>query len=174
MPQTIQESPATPLADAQADPHAGHGCGGCLDRRQVLQRAGLVTVGVAAVSLAAACSSDGAAEGDGAGGDGSQAPAADGSLAQLADVPVGGALAVTDADGNKLLLVQPEAGTVVGLSAVCTHQGCAVVPDGEELSCPCHGSVFDLTGKNVSGPAPEPLPTVDVHVADGAVLLGKA
>ncbi|GEM_PF-279647 len=188
MPRTIQESPALSLAH---DPTDGpttvaavptpHSCGGCLDRRQVLQRAGLVTMGVAAAGVLAACSSggsggsgdDGGTGGD-SGGDGGSAPAADGSLAQVADIPVGGAITATDADGNKILLVQPEAGTVIGLSAICTHQGCTVAPDGDELHCPCHGSVFDLTGKNVSGPAPEPLPPVDVHVADGAVLLGKA
>lgn len=174
MPQ-IQESPAR-SADT---PAAAHACDGCVDRRQVLQRAGLVTMGVAAAGVLAACSASGSGDGGsggsgGGGGDGASQPAADGSLAQVSDIPVGGAISATDADGNKILLVQPEAGTVVALSAVCTHQGCTVVPDGDELHCPCHGSVFDLTGKNVSGPAPEPLPPVDVHVADGAVLPGKA
>lgn len=173
MPQT-QESPAR-----SHDGTAAHTCGGCLDRRQVLQRAGLVTMGVAAAGVLAACSAGGAdgsgdgGSGGGGGGGGSQ-PAADGALAQVSDIPVGGAISATDADGNKILLVQPEAGTVIGLSAVCTHQGCTVVPDDDQLHCPCHGSVFDLTGATVSGPADEPLPTVDVHVADGAVLPGKA
>lgn len=171
MPQ-IQESPAR-STDAPAGAHA---CGGCLDRRQVLQRAGLVTMGVAAAGVLAACSSSGSGDGGsgGGGGGGGSTPAADGALAQLADIPVGGAVSATGADGKPILLVQPEAGTVVALSAVCTHQGCTVVVDGDALSCPCHGSVFDLTGKNVSGPAPEPLPPVEVHVADGAVLPGKA
>ncbi|MDC7122539.1 hypothetical protein OMK64_13440, partial [Cellulomonas fimi] len=58
MPQ-IQESPA-PSTDA---PAAAHACGGCLDRRQVLQRAGLVTMGVAAAGVLAACSSSGSGDG---------------------------------------------------------------------------------------------------------------
>ncbi|WP_315099177.1 Rieske (2Fe-2S) protein, partial [uncultured Cellulomonas sp.] len=105
---------------------------------------------------------------------GGSSAASGGAIAQVSDIPVGGALSAKDADGKPIILLQPEAGTVVALSAVCTHQGCTVVPEGEELQCPCHASVFDLTGANVSGPAKSPLPTVDVHVSDGAVLAGKA
>ncbi|GIG21925.1 hypothetical protein Cch01nite_26490 [Cellulomonas chitinilytica] len=153
-------------------PSGGHDCAGCLDRRQVLVRAGLATMGVAAAGVLAACSSS-----SGGGGDASQAPpAADGSLAQLADIPVGGAISAQDADGKPILLTQPEAGTVVGLSAICTHQGCTVAPDDKDhqLACPCHGSTYDLEGKNTGGPAPSPLPPFDVHVTDGAVFAGKA
>ena len=149
-----------------------HTCDGCLDRRQVLVRAGLVTMGVAAAGVLAACGGGGRTPRTTRRQD---APAAgDGALAQVSDIPVGGAISAKDADGKPIILLQPEAGTVVALSAVCTHQGCTVAPDGDQLKCPCHGSVFDLTGGNVSGPAPSPLPAVDVHVSDGAVLAGKA
>ena len=149
---------------AQRTPHT---CDGCLDRREVLVRAGLVTMGVAAAGVLAACG-------------GSETPtdagpaATGGALAQVSDIPVGGAISAKDADGKPIILVQPEAGTVVALSAVCTHQQCTVAPEDDELRCPCHGSVFDLTGANVSGPAPSPLAEVDVHVSNGAVLAGKA
>ena len=133
----------------------------------MLVRAGLVTMGVAAAGVLAACGGSDTPSGG--------APAASGgALAQLSDIPVGGAISAKDADGKPIILVQPEAGTVVALSAVCTHQQCTVAPDGDELMCPCHGSVYDLTGANVSGPAPAPLPEVDVHVSNGAVLAGKA
>jgi len=148
-------------------PTVPHSCDGCLDRREVLVRAGLVTMGVAAAGVLAACG--------GADTPSDVAPAASGgALAQVADIPVGGAISAKDADGNPLILVQPEEGTIVALSAVCTHQQCTVAPDEDELVCPCHGSVYDLTGANVSGPAPSPLPEVDVHVSNGAVLAGKA
>ncbi|MBO3102456.1 QcrA and Rieske domain-containing protein [Cellulomonas fengjieae] len=152
-----------------------HTCDGCLERREVLVRAGLVTMGVAAAGVLAAC---GGQEGPGGGSSGGSSSggssSAGGALAQVADIPVGGAISATGADGKPILLLQPEEGTVVALSAVCPHKGCTVVPDGEELLCPCHTSVFDLTGANVSGPADKPLPTVDVHVSEGAVLPGKA
>lgn len=160
MSALTQESPAEPTSQ--------HTCDGCLDRRAVLVRAGLVTVGVAAAGVLAACGGGGEPQAA------ASTPAAGGALAQVADIPVGGALSATGADGKPIILLQPQAGTVVALSAVCTHQGCTVAPDGKELKCPCHGSVFDLTGANVSGPAPSPLPAVDVHVSDGAVLAGKA
>jgi len=150
-------------------PSGAHDCAGCLDRRQVLVRAGAAAMGVAAAGVLAACS------GSSGGDDATQAPpAADGSLAKVADIPVGGALAAQDADGEPILLTQPEAGTIVGLSAICTHQGCTVAPDDDHLSCPCHGSTYDLEGKNTGGPAPSPLPPFDVHVSNGAVLAGKA
>ena len=144
-----------------------HTCDGCLDRREVLVRAGLVTMGVAAAGVLAACGGSEAPA--------DEAPAASGgALAQVSDIPVGGAISAKLADGQPIILVQPEAGTVVALSAVCTHQQCTVAPEDDELHCPCHGSVFDLTGANVSGPAPSALTEVDVHVSDGAVLAGKA
>lgn len=160
MSATTQEFPAAPTS--------AHTCDGCLDRRQVMVRAGLVTMGVAAAGVLAACG------GGGSDTPSAAAPAAGEPLAQVADIPVGGALSATGADGKPIILLQPEAGTVTAVSAICTHQGCTVAPDGDELKCPCHGSVFDLTGGNVSGPAPSPLPPVDVHVSDGAVLPGKA
>jgi Rieske Fe-S protein len=152
--------------DLPAAPPSTHACDGCLDRREVLVRAGLVTVGVAAAGVLTACGGSPASSG------GSPAVSG-GALAQVADIPVGGAISATGADGKPIFLVQPEAGTVIGLSAICTHQGCTVAVDGKELKCPCHGSVYTLTGANVSGPAPKPLPAVDVHVSDGAVLAGK-
>ena len=79
-------------------------------------------------------------------------------LAQLADVPVGGSASATSPDGKPLLLARPTATTVVGFSAVCTHQGCTVEPSGSKLGCPCHDAVYDaFTGAVVSGPAPLPL-----------------
>src|SRR5204863_9057377 len=35
----------------------------------------------------------------------------------------------------------------------CTHLGCTVLPGAGELDCPCHGSIFNLAGGFVQGPA---------------------
>lgn len=140
-----------------------------VSRRAVLRGVGTATLGVAAVGMLAACSSDSGST------DATTAAAAaggDGVLAKLADIPVGGSIAAVDAAGKPIILAQPTAGTVVGLSAVCTHQGCTVAPDGADLACPCHGSVFSSAdGSNVSGPASTPLPAVSVRVENGDVLL---
>ncbi|TGY76006.1 Rieske (2Fe-2S) protein, partial [Cellulomonas shaoxiangyii] len=128
----------------------------------------------AAVGVLAACGGGTGADGPGTAAGGATA-GPDGALASVDDVPVGGALLVTGPDGTPLLLTQPAAGTVVGLSAVCTHQGCTVVPGDEELECPCHRSVFTLEGEPVSGPATEPLPPFPVTVRDdGSIVAAGA
>lgn len=107
-------------------------------------------------------------------GSGTAASASPGSvIVALADVPVGGAIIATTAGGAEIVVAQPQEGTVVAFSAVCTHQGCIVQLDEAtvQLVCPCHDSVFDLvTGENLSGPAPRPLPGVAVTIADGQVV----
>jgi len=41
---------------------------------------------------------------------------------------------------------------------ICTHSGCGVSRfETGRLICPCHGSEFDIDGRNVRGPAPLPL-----------------
>lgn len=132
-------------------------------RRTFLAGAATVT----GVGVLAACGPGGSAPGT------TPEPSRDdGALADVADVPVGGSVLVTDSSGAKVLVAQPEEGTLVAFSAICTHMGCTVVPDGAELHCPCHGSVYDLAGGNVSGPAPRPLDEIQVVVRDGLVVEG--
>ena len=57
-------------------------------------------------------------------------------------------------------------------SAVCTHLGCTVNLAGSGFHCPCHGSVFDQAGQVVSGPAPSPLPWLDLTLSrDGRIVI---
>ena len=39
----------------------------------------------------------------------------------------------------------------------CTHRGCEVMPLGDILHCPCHGSEYTHTGKVIQSPAIEDL-----------------
>ena len=94
-------------------------------------------------------------------------------LAQVSDVPVGGAISAEDSNGKPIIVSQPTQGDVVAFSAICTHMGCTVAPAGNQLQCPCHGSTYDLaTGENTGGPAPSPLPKVQVTVHKGEVVEG--
>ena len=98
-----------------------------------------------------------------------EAPAG-GSLAAVADIPVGGALVVPDGPrGQPVVLARPRRDDVIAFSAVCTHRGCTVRAEQGTIRCPCHGSTYDLTGANTGGPAPSPLPKVEIIVADGQV-----
>ena len=91
-------------------------------------------------------------------------------VAKLTDIPVGGSISAT-LDGKPIIVAQPSTGKVVAFTAICTHQGCTVNPDGAVLRCPCHASTYDaFTGKNISGPAQGPLAAIPVTVSGGAVL----
>ncbi len=93
------------------------------------------------------------------------------SLASLADIEVGKAKAAKTADGKDVIVTRTADGTAAAFSAICTHQGCAVVPAGAELECPCHNSIFDAaTGAVKKGPADQPLPSIAVKVTNGQVV----
>ena len=71
-------------------------------------------------------------------------------------------------------LTRNAGGAIIALSAKCTHRGCTVAwnPTASEYLCPCHGAKYDATGKNISGPAPSPLQTLQTKVdASGHVLV---
>ena len=62
------------------------------------------------------------------------------------------------------------------VSGVCTHLGC--VPLGHEgqyggWKCPCHGSVYDTSGRIRQGPAPANLPVPEyTFLSDAKVKIG--
>ena len=63
-------------------------------------------------------------------------------------------------------------GEIRGLSAVCTHQGCTLVPEAAKgkLVCPCHPMSFNLTGAaNPGDYRLNPLPAVQTRVNAGNV-----
>ena len=69
----------------------------------------------------------------------------------------GGALKFSVPGQSKPVIVIRKSTTeVVALSSICTHQGSEVdLPSGATITCPAHGSVFDLSGKRIAGPAPD-------------------
>lgn len=58
-------------------------------------------------------------------------------------------------------------------SLVCTHLGCTVEEDGENFSCPCHGSQFDHNGSVLKGPAAERLPSLEVGISENGRIILK-
>ena len=76
---------------------------------------------------------------------------------------VGGSVLVT-ISGESILIVHYEENCFSALSAVCTHEGCAIeYQGGSRVICPCHGAAFLMDGSVQAGPTPIPLeqfPTV--------------
>jgi menaquinol-cytochrome c reductase iron-sulfur subunit len=67
------------------------------------------------------------------------------------------------------------------LDPTCTHLGCAVSfnPPNQAIAknkfyCFCHGSIYDIDGKNVGGPAPKPLFSYTVNLVDGQLAINVA
>jgi Rieske Fe-S protein len=73
------------------------------------------------------------------------------------------------------LLVLTGDGTYRAFSAVCTHLNCTVQyrSDLHEIWCACHNGLYDLEGRNVSGPPPRPLKVYEVHVQGEDVVVTR-
>ena len=102
----------------------------------------------------------------------SSAAASGKSLAKLSDIKVGEAISAKGPDGGDIIITRPTDTTVAAYSAICTHERCTVIPAGKALDCPCHGSVFDLKGAVVTGPARAPLDPVKVSLSGDDVVAG--
>jgi len=66
---------------------------------------------------------------------------------------------VTAFPRGQFYLCRTADGGFLAISRKCTHLGCTVPWDEatQRFACPCHASVFDLTGAVVRSPAPRPL-----------------
>lgn len=73
--------------------------------------------------------------------------------------------------GEQLAALRREDGTLMTLSATCTHMGCIVGWNEIDRTwdCPCHGSRFDESGEVIAGPAISPLERRDASSLDDEV-----
>ncbi len=87
-----------------------------------------------------------------------------------------GSMRVFDVAGTKVNVTRV-AGHFYAFDDTCTHEGCSLASgelEGATVTCPCHGSQFDVTsGAVLRGPAERPVRSRPVQV-DGEDLLTEA
>jgi len=73
------------------------------------------------------------------------------------------------------LLLLGADGQYRALSATCTHLSCTVQYRGDlrQVWCACHNGMYDLAGRNLSGPPPRPLEQYDVHVRGDEIIVSR-
>lgn len=78
---------------------------------------------------------------------------------------------VTAYPQGRFYLVRLADGGFLALSRQCTHLGCTVPWDEDkgQFACPCHASVFDMTGSVVKSPAPRPLDCFPVTIENNVI-----
>ena len=69
------------------------------------------------------------------------------------------------------------AGRLYAFDDTCTHQGCSLAAgelEASTVTCPCHGSQFDVTsGEVLRGPADEPVRSLVVDI-QGPILVVRS
>ena len=96
-------------------------------------------------------------------------------VAGVDEIPEGELHGVTLPDGERVCLFNHE-GRIGALRDECTHQAFPLSagflePDGS-IVCAWHGAKFDgFTGAVLKPPACDPVPTYDVKLVDGKVLV---
>ncbi|MFA3783969.1 ubiquinol-cytochrome c reductase iron-sulfur subunit [Melioribacteraceae bacterium 4301-Me] len=75
-----------------------------------------------------------------------------------------------------VILIKTVEGDFKALSATCTHLECIVQykSDTHQIWCACHNGIYDLNGRNVSGPPPRPLTPYDVKIINDEIVITSA
>jgi nitrite reductase/ring-hydroxylating ferredoxin subunit len=83
-----------------------------------------------------------------------------------------GAVEVFEVGGQHVAVANVE-GSLHAFGDICTHAHCSLAEgdlDGKTVTCPCHGSQFDVTtGAVLNPPATEPVPTFPLRVEDDEI-----
>jgi cytochrome b6-f complex iron-sulfur subunit len=74
-----------------------------------------------------------------------------------------------------VILIKTDDNQYKALSASCTHLDCIVQykTDTKQIWCACHNGIYDLNGRNVSGPPPRPLEEFEVKVIKDEIVITK-
>jgi len=79
----------------------------------------------------------------------------------------------TETVDRKVVFLIKSGDQVRALDSTCTHLGCRTRYNAEtrQIECPCHGGVYDLEGRVVSGPPPTPLEAVVTRLEGDDVMV---
>ena len=72
-----------------------------------------------------------------------------------------------------VILIKNNEGEFKALAATCTHLDCIVQyrKDTKQIWCACHNGIYDLNGRNLSGPPPKPLAEFNVDVVNDEIII---
>ena len=95
-------------------------------------------------------------------------------VASLAEVPEG-ELRGFELPAGRIAVAHVE-NELFALGDECTHEGC-LLSEGEvdesadTVVCPCHGSVYNIIGEYIQGPAPRGMDRFPIKIQNGRVLV---
>ena len=74
-----------------------------------------------------------------------------------------------------VILIRTGEGEFRAFAATCTHLDCIVQyrSDLQQIQCACHNGLYDLAGRNVSGPPPKPLEEFAVNVVSDEIMVSR-
>jgi len=70
-----------------------------------------------------------------------------------------------------VILIRSKEGDFKALEATCTHLDCLVQfrEETQQILCACHNGIYDLHGRNISGPPPKPLRKYVVDITNDEI-----
>jgi menaquinol-cytochrome c reductase iron-sulfur subunit len=102
------------------------------------------------------------------------------AVGRIDDIPQGQPTKLTYQEGvesaylyqmqeRQVWVLQHSPGRVTVFSPICPHLACRFswFPQARQFVCPCHGSVFSITGEMLAGPSPRPLDTLKHRIENG-------
>jgi cytochrome b6-f complex iron-sulfur subunit len=77
--------------------------------------------------------------------------------------------------GEPGILIRTSDGAYRAFAGTCTHLACTVQyrEPQNDIFCACHNGIYDIEGRNVSGPPPRPLPSLIVHETDEGIVVER-
>ena len=82
---------------------------------------------------------------------------------------------IVPVSGQRVIVLQSQ-DQLFAFGAKCTHEGCTItyLPGQSIMWCPCHDGRFDMNGRVLSGPPPQPLiKYVAKRQPDGSIIISE-